>query len=49
MNQVLSQNGVYGAIGCHPIKASMYRDSANEIARKFISHPKVVAVGEIGE
>ena len=42
-------DGIYGAIGCHPLGASLNRDKGLELARKFISHPKVVAVGEVGE
>ena len=42
-------DGIYGAIGCHPLGANLNRDRGLELARKFISHPKVVAVGEVGE
>lgn len=49
MNRLLSQTGVYAAIGWHPRSALSHQDSVVEIARRFMSHPKVVAVGEIGE
>ena len=53
LNQLLRGNGIYAAIGCHPLRAlsilGQFNDSGAEIARRFISHPKVVAVGEIGE
>ena len=49
MNRLLSQTGVYAAIGWHPRSALVHQDSPVEIARRIMSHPKVVAVGEIGE
>ena len=53
LNQLLRGNGIYAAIGCHP-HGAVYtlrnlKGSGVEIARMFMSHPKVVAVGEIGE
>ena len=48
-HDLLSENGNYAAIGCHPSRAPAFRVSGVEIARRFMSHPKVVAVGEIGE
>ena len=49
MNRLLSENGIYASIGCHPRGAQNFKESGVEIARRFMSHPKVVAVGEIGE
>jgi len=48
MNRLLSENGIYASIGCHPRGAQNFKESGVEIARRFMSHPKVVAVGEIG-
>jgi len=40
--------GVYHTIGVHPHEASLVNDEVLETMRRYLSHPKCVAVGEIG-
>lgn len=39
---------VYGAIGCHPENAQLYDHDYERAMKQYLSHPKMVAVGEIG-
>ena len=39
---------VYGAVGVHPEDLDAYNDSVPDILRQYLTHPKIVAVGEIG-
>ena len=39
---------VYAAVGFHPQEVDMFSDEAFEQIKKMLSHPKVVAIGEIG-
>ena len=39
---------VYGAVGVHPEDLDAYNDSVPDILRLYLTHPKIVAVGEIG-
>ena len=39
---------VYGAIGCHPENAQLYDHDYELAMKQYLSHPKMVAVGEIG-
>jgi len=40
--------GVYAAIGVHPHDANQVNDAVLQRAREIASHPKVLAIGEIG-
>ena len=39
---------LYGAIGIHPEEINSYNQNSVELIKKYLKHPKVVAVGEIG-
>ena len=39
---------IYAAVGIHPHNADTYSPDEIELVEKYISHPKVVALGEIG-
>lgn len=39
---------VFAAVGCHPHDAQDFKDEDYEEFRKLTSHPKVVAIGEVG-
>ena len=39
---------VYAAVGFHPQEVSSFSDDGLEQIKKMLSHPKVVAIGEIG-
>lgn len=39
---------VYGAVGVHPSDAVKFDESAEKAMKELLSHPKIVAVGEIG-
>jgi len=39
---------VYGMVGFHPHEASQFRESDLEQMSKWLKHPKIVGVGEIG-
>lgn len=45
---ILREEGVYGAFGCHPRMAFNYTDQAEEALMKALQDPSVVALGEIG-
>lgn len=40
--------GVFAVVGHHPNSAATFQDSSLELYRQLYSHPKVVAIGEIG-
>ena len=40
--------GVYAAVGVHPNSALSWGDSSDKDLVRLLSHPKVVAIGEIG-
>ena len=49
ISTILSENGVNGAIGCHPKLADHYSDQVEEYIRKVAKEqPKIVAIGEMG-
>ncbi|GFR95901.1 3'-5' ssDNA/RNA exonuclease TatD [Elysia marginata] len=48
LNLVSNENGVWHAIGCHPKSATEFGVSHEKGLRSRLSHPKVVALGEIG-
>ncbi|KAK3786169.1 hypothetical protein RRG08_026885 [Elysia crispata] len=48
LNLVSEESGVWLALGCHPKSATEFGISHEEGLRKMLSHPKVVALGEIG-
>ena len=39
---------IYCTVGIHPHEADKYKPEDIELVEKYISHPKVVAVGEVG-
>ncbi len=39
---------VFGAVGVHPSDAKKFDDVAESKMREFLTHPKIIAVGEIG-
>jgi TatD DNase family protein len=39
---------VYATVGIHPHEAGQFQEAHAEQIRKLVSHPKVVAIGEIG-
>lgn len=41
-------DNVYATVGFHPHEASLFTDEAFEKTKSLLSHPKVVAIGEIG-
>ena len=41
-------SNIYAAIGIHPHEADNYSEEDLELVDKYASHPKVVAIGEIG-
>lgn len=41
-------DGVYAAVGFHPQEVLSFKDSDMQILKEMITHPKVVAIGEIG-
>lgn len=47
-NPLLDEDGVYGAYGCHPHMAREYDCEVDENLIRALSHPSVVALGEIG-
>ena len=47
-SDLLMEETVWGAIGCHPKCASQYDLQAEESLKVMIKHRKVVALGEIG-
>ena len=44
----LLDDGVYGAVGCHPKSAHLWSNPVREKMVTLLRHPKVCAVGEIG-
>lgn len=46
--ELLEKFQVYGAIGCHPENAQLYDHDYELAMKQYLSHPKMVAVGEIG-
>ena len=48
--EFLTENhkNVYGALGIHPHSAYIYNDEMEEALKNHLSHPKVIALGEIG-
>lgn len=47
-NDLLDEDGVWGAYGCHPHMAHEYDDEVDENLIQALEHPSVVALGEIG-
>lgn len=47
-NDLLDEDGVWGAYGCHPHMAHEYDDEVDENLIRALEHPSVVALGEIG-
>ncbi|XP_075552176.1 uncharacterized protein LOC142585350 [Dermacentor variabilis] len=47
-NSLLSEDGVWGAFGCHPHMANEYNKDIEEDLVHALDHPSVVALGEIG-
>lgn len=47
-NELLDEDGVWGAFGCHPHMASEYDMEVEENLIRALEHPRVVALGEIG-
>ncbi|XP_077486100.1 3'-5' RNA nuclease TATDN2-like [Amblyomma americanum] len=45
---ILTEDGVWGAFGCHPHMAREYSEEIDEDLIRALEHPKVVALGEIG-
>lgn len=45
---LLSEDGVWGAFGCHPHMAREYNNAIEEQLVQALNHPSVVALGEIG-
>lgn len=45
---LLSEDGVWGAFGCHPHMAREYNNAIEEQLIQALNHPSVVALGEIG-
>ena len=45
---VLAEDNVWGAIGCHPKCATDFGPRQEAALRVMVRHPKVKAVGEIG-
>ncbi|KAL1438666.1 hypothetical protein MTO96_047859 [Rhipicephalus appendiculatus] len=45
---LLSEEGVWGAFGCHPLMARLYNEDVEEAMVTALEHPQVVALGEIG-
>ncbi len=43
-----AHDNIYGTIGIHPEFASTYTDENLKNIEKYLTHPKVVAIGEIG-
>ncbi|MEB3285651.1 MAG: TatD family hydrolase [Candidatus Sericytochromatia bacterium] len=43
-----SQADIYAGVGVHPHEAASWNTESLDLLRGFLSHPKVVAVGEIG-
>ncbi len=46
--QCAEQHGLYAAVGLHPHDASRFTDDTLVELRELLSHPRVVALGEIG-
>ena len=47
-SSVLAEDGVWGAVGCHPKAASRFNKMHENIMRQMLKHHKVKALGEIG-
>lgn len=47
-DKLLSEDGVWGAFGCHPHYVREYNDEVEEHMVHALDHPSVVALGEIG-
>lgn len=45
---IIKHQEIYLTIGIHPEDASIYNDKDIELIRNYQSHPKVLAIGEIG-
>ncbi|KAH7947565.1 hypothetical protein HPB52_013371 [Rhipicephalus sanguineus] len=45
---LLSEEGVWGAFGCHPHMARLYNEDVEDAMIAALEHPRVVALGEIG-
>lgn len=41
-------SNIYGTIGIHPEFASTYKENDLELLEKYLTHPKIVGIGEIG-
>lgn len=41
-------SNIYGTIGIHPEFANEYKEEDLKLVEKYLSHPKIVGVGEIG-
>lgn len=47
-NELLDEDGVWGAYGCHPHMAWEYNEQVEEYLLRALDHRSVVALGEIG-
>lgn len=45
---LLREDGVWAAFGCHPHMVRDYDEETDEHLIKALEHPRVVALGEIG-
>lgn len=39
---------IYGAVGVHPEEVNSFNEEAEELIKKYLKNPKIIAVGEIG-
>ena len=39
---------IYGAVGVHPEEVNSFNEKAEELIKKYLKNPKIIAVGEIG-
>lgn len=46
--ELLSKEGIYGALGIHPEEVDNYSDSDIQFIENNLKHQKVIAIGEIG-
>lgn len=45
---IVEEEGVWGAVGCHPKKAHLFTAVKEHAQRIMLAHPKMIALGEIG-
>lgn len=48
VNLAEKYDGMYAAVGFHPQEVDKFKDSDLNVIKELLSHPKVVAIGEIG-